>query len=270
MVLDTDSRRLSQPLAGKRVVVTRARAQASELSTMLRALGAEPVELPTIVIVPPEDSYAALDDTISSLQDYDWLVFTSVNGVEHFWSRLARARKDHSDFAHARVAAIGSATAEALEQRGAPVSVVPERFVAESLLDSLMEEDITGKRFLLPRADIARAALCEGLIAAGARVTEVHAYRTVTAAPAPDVIAQLEAGVDVITFTSSSTVRYFVRQLGLESVRRLASRAVVAAIGPVTASTAQELDLRVDIIADEHTIPGLVQALREHLEQHHG
>jgi uroporphyrinogen-III synthase len=270
MVLENSDRRLFQPLAGIRVVVTRARVQASELSARLRALGAEPVEVPAITIVPPEDGYAALDETISSLHDFDWFVFTSVNGVEHFWSRLARARKDHSDFSHARIAAIGSATAEALEQHGAPVSVVPEQFVAERLLDSLMEEDIKGKRFLLPRADIARAALREGLIAAGAQVTEVHAYRTVTVTPAPDVMARLEAGVDVITFTSSSTARYFTRQLGAEFVRRLVDGAIVAVIGPITASTARELDLRVDVIAEEHTIPGLVRALVEYLEPSHG
>ncbi|HEX8681449.1 MAG TPA: uroporphyrinogen-III C-methyltransferase [Ardenticatenaceae bacterium] len=250
-----------KPLLGKRIVVTRARAQASELSEALRDLGAEPIEVPAIRITEPEDGYAALDAAIAELESYDWVVFTSINGVDHFWQRLRAAGRDSRVLGRARVAAIGTATAEALETRGIVADVVPEQFVAESLLDALSGEEIAGKRFLLPRADIAREALYKGLQAAGARVTEAHAYRTLVGEPDAGALATLDEGVDIITFTSSSTVRNFVEQVGAERAQRLAANATIAAIGPITASTARELGLRVDFEAEEYTVAGLVQAI---------
>ena len=242
-------------LTGKRVVVTRSRKQASALSERLRALGAIPLEFPTIAIAPPADGYAALDAELAQLKTYDWVVFTSVNAVEHVWHRLETLGIPTAAIATRKVAAIGPATAAALEARGIPVSVIPQQYVAESLLDAIPNP--AGLRFLLPRADIARAALREGLRDAGADVVEVTAYRT----PSPNILAELERGVDIITFTSSSTARNFVAALGRERARALAESALVAAIGPITAETAREEGLRVDVVAEEHTIDGLIHAL---------
>ncbi len=257
-----------RPLAGLRVIVTRARAQASELSEQLRALGAEPIELPAIRIAPPEDEYRALDAALAQVARYDWIVFTSVNGVEHVCERLAATGRDAGALAGARVAAIGSATAGALVERGVSPDLVPERYVAESLLDALTESAVAGKRFLLPRADIARAALREGLEAAGALVDEVHAYRTVQGQPEPEALRALDEGADYVTFTSSSTVRNFVAQIDAATLKQLLEQARVAAIGPITARTARAAGLRVDIVAAEYTIPGLVAAIREHARAH--
>ncbi len=246
-------------LAGKRVVVTRSRKQASALSERLRALGAIPLEFPTIAIIPPADEYAALDTELARLETYDWIVFTSVNAVEHVWHRLETLGIPTTAIATRKVAAIGPATAAALEARGVPVSVIPQQYVAESLLDAIPNP--AGRRFLLPRADIARAALREGLRDAGADVVEVPAYRTIPATPSPDILAELARGVDIITFTSSSTARNFVAALGRKRARALAESALVAAIGPITAETAREEGLRVDVVAEEHTIDGLIHAL---------
>ena len=259
----------SRPLSGKRVLVTRARLQASELVAALRAAGAEPVQFPTIEIAPPSDHFAGLDRAIADLTrppGYDWIVFTSVNGVEMFFSRLRAVGLDARSLESVRFAVIGAATAEALERHGLTADVVPDRFVAEALLHAIPNP--AGCRFLLPRANIARAALREGLEALGADVHEVEAYQTVPGEPSEAERAELvERGVDVITFTSSSTVRYFFRQLGLQTARQVTAGALVATIGPITTGTARELGLRVDLEAPEHTIPGLVAALVNHYRE---
>lgn len=250
-------------LANKRIVVTRPRAQAAELSGRLRALGAVPIEMPAIRIAPPADEYDALDYALHHLPLYDWVVFTSTNGVDHFWQRVA-ALDITPLWSIVKVAAIGSATAAALRERGVSAQLVPDEFVAESLLDALRERDIAGKHFLLPRADIARAALREGLEQAGAKVDEVHAYRTLPGEPDTAALAELERGVDALTFTSSSTVRHWVAQVGAARAQAVAARSVVAAIGPITARTAAELGLTAQVVAREYTIPGLVEALVRH------
>jgi uroporphyrinogen III methyltransferase/synthase len=259
----------TRPLFGQRVLVTRSRAQASDLVESLRALGAEPVEFPVIAIAPPADNFAALDRAIARLNTadreraYDWVVFTSVNGVEMFWQRLRAAGKDARSLASLRLAAIGPATAEALAAHGLVPDVVPAQFVAESLLAAIPNP--SGQRFLLPRADIARAALREGLLAAGALVDEVETYRTTLGQPTPaERDDLLKRGVDILTFTSSSTVRNFVQLLGPDAAHHLAHHALVAAIGPITARTARDLGLRIDIEAPTHTIPGLLEALITH------
>jgi uroporphyrinogen-III synthase len=246
-------------LQGKRVLVTRARAQAGDLVQQLQALGALPVVVPTIDIVPPADAYAALDAALRQLSTFDWVVFTSVNGVLHVWERLTALGLTAHTFASVHVAAIGPATAEALRSHHIHVALVPERYVAEALLDAIPHP--AGQRFLLPRAAGSRDILRTGLAAAGAEVVEVHAYQTIQEEPSAAVFAALDTGVDVLTFTSSSTVRYFWSQMGPERIRRLAAQARVVAIGPITAATARELGLHVDAVASEYTIAGLIEAL---------
>jgi uroporphyrinogen-III synthase len=244
-------------LSGRRVVVTRPEEQAEGLCSRLRALGAEPVEFPVIAIAPPEPG-GPLDQALARLSSYDWLIFTSVNGVECFWARLAAPEALAAGpvrFPAAKVAAIGPATAAALRRRGVQVCLVPAEYRAEAILDEI--GDVAGQVILLPRADIARPALADGLRARGAQVDEVPAYHTVPATPAAAALDALRAGVDVITFTSSSTVRNFVAQTAGLSY----GDPLIACIGPVTAATARELGLRVDVVAREYTIEGLLEAL---------
>jgi uroporphyrinogen-III synthase len=246
-------------LQGKRVLVTRTRAQAGELVQQLRALGAVPIVIPTIDIVPPADAYTALDAALRELPRFDWVVFTSVNGVRHVWQRLAALGLAGPALTSVHVAAIGPATAAALRAQQVHVALVPERYVAEALLEAIPHP--AGQRFLLPRAAGSRDLLRTGLEAAGAEVVEVHAYQTVAAALSSEALAALDTGVDILTFTSSSTVRHFCTQVGPAQARRLATQARVVAIGPITAATAQELGLRVDAVANEYTIAGLLDAL---------
>jgi uroporphyrinogen-III synthase len=249
----------SPALRGKRVLVTRARAQAHELVTRLQELGAIPIVFSVIHIVPPGDNYGALDAALHQLATFDWVVFTSVNGVVHVWQRLAALGLEADAFETVRVAAIGPATAAALTTRGLQAAVVPERYVAEALLEAIPRP--AGQRFLLPRADRARDTLRVGLQAAGAEVVEVPAYSTVVAEPSPEALAAVQTGVDVLTFTSSSTVRNFVEQVGQTTAQALAAQARVVTIGPITAATAREFGLRVDVVATVHTIAGLVEAM---------
>jgi len=254
----------TRPLFGLRVLVTRSRAQASRLSARLRALGAEPVEFPSIKILPPED-WAPLDRAIVHLDRYDWVIFTSANGVRFFWERLERAGKDGRAFAGIRLGAIGPATGDALRQRGLRADLVPSRYVAEAVLAEI--GPVEGLRVLLPRADLARPALAEGLRRAGATVEEVVAYRTVrpSEGDAEGVRRALADGeIDVLTFTSSSTVRNLLT--ALDPLPPLPESTIVACIGPITAQTAREAGLPVHVVAAEHTIEGLVGALVEYVE----
>ena len=250
---------IDMPLQGKRILVTRAQAQAHDLEARLQALGAVPLAFPTIHITPPQDGYAALDAALRELTTFDWVVFTSVNGADHVWQRLAVLGLNGGVFTHLQLAAIGPATAAALAAWGLQSVVVPKRFVAEALLEVIPNP--AGKRFLLPRAALARDTLRTGLQHADAQVVEVPAYDTILPEPSSETLAELEAGVDVLTFTASSTVRNFVTQLGQARARSLANQAQVAAIGPITAETARSLGLRVDVVASEYTIGGLVAAL---------
>jgi uroporphyrinogen III methyltransferase/synthase len=247
------------------VLVTRTRQQASALSTRLRALGAAAIELPTIEITPPGD-WAPLDAAIARLASYDWIVFTSVNGVASFWERLVQAGLDARALHGVEVAAIGPATAAALESHGLQSDYVPGEYVAEAVAAGL--GDVHGLRILLPRADIARPALAELLREAGADVVEVTAYHTRRPDIDTDALRDLLAGITVVTFTSSSTVRNLVAMIhdaGLELPGVLAG-AVIACIGPITAGTAREAGLPVQIMAEEYTIEGLVSALVEYVQ----
>jgi len=244
-------------LSGKRILVTRAQKQAADLCQALTAEGADAIPFATIEISPLKD-FKKLDAALQAMAAglYTWVIFTSVNGVEACQERLAPNSLNVAIFSGAKIAAIGPSTASALHELGAHVDFIPAEYVAERILDGL--GNVAGKRILLPRAELARAALAEALIAAGASVDEVPVYHTVQPAPDPVGLAALRDGVDVITFTSSSTVRNFVALAGTQT-----GPARIACIGPITAQTAQELGLRVDIVAKEYTIPGLVTALKE-------
>jgi uroporphyrinogen III methyltransferase/synthase len=241
-----------RPLFGKRIVVTRAREQASELRARLEALGAQVVELPSIAIEP-------LDFVLPDLTQYAWVVFTSVNGVAHFFDRgLVASGLDTRALGNARVAAIGPGTADALSAAGINPDLLPARFVAESLLEAFPAPVVGGERVLLPRAEIARDVLPAGLRERGYEVDVLPVYRTVRATPADADVALVRGGdVDAITFTSSSTVQNF-RDLvpSFEGEQPL-----VVSIGPVTSNTARGHGLRVDVEAETHTIDGLVAAL---------
>jgi uroporphyrinogen-III synthase len=257
---------MTYPLAGQRVVVTRPEDQGQELCQRLLALGAEPIPFPVIAIVPPEPG-GPLDQAISRLAEYDWIIFTSVNGVEQFWARLAELRLSAGENRQAelpfagKAAAIGPKTAEALRSRGADVQLMPDEFRAEAILDEI--GDVKGQYILLPRADIARPALAKGLRARGAQVDEVTAYRTIQGQPPGTAFDALRAGVDIVTFTSSSTVRNFIT---LTQDLDYGDPLIVC-IGPVTAGTARELGLRVDVVAKEYTIEGLLEALERILNE---
>ena len=252
-----------RPLFGRRVVVTRARAQAGELSAELEGLGAEVREFPTIEVTRPED-FGPLDGAIRDLDSFDWLVFTSVNGVAAFLARLRHHGLDLRAVPRgAKLAAIGPATAGALEAVGLRVDVVPEEFRAEALIDAIRDGSLAGKRVLIPRAKVAREVLPEKLRDRGAQVVVPPAYEAVPSSEGKEALAaELEAGgIDCVTFTASSTVENFVGAFGVEGAARLLAAARVVCIGPITADTARGFGLRVDAEAKEYTIPGLVEAV---------
>ncbi|MDZ4828116.1 MAG: uroporphyrinogen-III C-methyltransferase [Actinomycetota bacterium] len=238
-----------RPLFGRRIVVTRAREQASGLRTQLEALGAEVVELPAIVLEP-------IEFAVPDLGGFEWIVFTSANGVTAFFGALDRSGRDARALHPVRVAAIGPGTADALATRGVRADLVPERFVAESLLDAFPAPARAGAGVLLPRAEVARNVLPEGLREAGYEVDVLAVYRTVAAAPDPGELERARTA-DAVTFTSSSTVTNFCDLVGDLS----GAQPLVVSIGPVTSTTARARGLRVDAEADPHTIDGLVVAL---------
>jgi uroporphyrinogen III methyltransferase / synthase len=246
----------SRPLFGRAIVVTRAREQASELRHRLEGLGAEVIELPAIAIEP-------VDFEVPELDGYGWLVFTSANGVTAFFDRgIGPLGLDARAIAGVRIAAIGPRTSGALADRGLRPDLVPERFVAESLLDAFPPPVADGERVLLARAERARDVLPAGLSERGYEVDVLAVYRTVSAQTDPDTVDRVRrGGVDALTFTSSSTVTNFCDLLGAIPD----PQPLVASIGPVTSKTAKERGLRVDVEAAEHTIDGLVDAVLERL-----
>jgi uroporphyrinogen III methyltransferase/synthase len=258
----------SDALRGKRILVTRARSQASSLAQRIESLGGEVVEFPTIEIRPPE-SYVPLDQAINQIGSCDWLIFTSVNGVEQFLSRFEKLGKSLADLAGIEVGAIGPETAKRLTAAQIQPSLVPKQYQAEGILEALIPEAVLGKRILIPRAAKARDILPETLRRWGARVNVVEAYQTVL--PQVDVSALCEllreGTIDVITFTSSSTVTNFAVMLRDQDLPRLLSRAVVACIGPITRKTVEDLGMRPEIVSEEFTIPGLVRAMVDYFSR---
>jgi uroporphyrinogen-III synthase len=278
----------SRPLQGIRVLVGRARHQAGALSAELRKRGAQVLEIPFIEIRKPR-SFRPLDSALRTLDTYDWLILTSVNGVEAMWARIEKAmrrstgtkstwksgpsepRSAHKEFRalapdshRLRIAAIGPATRKAIEQRGVEVDIMPKEYVAESVVRSLKGK-VRGKRVLLVRAKVARDVIPRELRKAGAHVEVVEAYETVVPQSSR---RRLQAALknpnqrpNVVIFTSSSTVKNFVELLGRRHKSRLLDGVQTASIGPVTSATLSELGLPVDIAAREFTIPGLVAAI---------
>lgn len=254
----------NQPLFGKRVLVTRARHQASQLSELLLKCGAVSIEMPVLEIQSAPSG--ELDQAILSMDDYHWVIFTSVNGVEAFFERLYALNLDARWLKDISIGAIGLATAGALGRRGLRADCIPEKYTSEGLLAQLQHHNITGCRVLLPRADIAGNELTLGLARLGAEAHEVTAYRTI---PSTRAILEgkrllLAGEIDIIAFTSSSTVTNLVAMLSEE--REAINKASIACIGPKTAATAIQAGLRVDIVAQRHTIPGLVEAIEQHLQ----
>ena len=247
-----------RPLFGKRIVVTRSREQASELSSRLAEMGAEVVEFPVIrpVRIAPDKAF------LCNLPAYDWVIFTSANGVRFFGEQLREVGRDVRALGSAKIAGIGPATRQALESLGLRVDFQPSEFVAEKVLEEF-PEDPAGLHILIPRAKQARDFLPEGLREKGATVDVYHVYETLPETEGAEELRQrLSAGeIDVVCFTSSSTVQNFVEAIGDV---RLSAGVMIASIGPITTKTAEESGLKVQVTAREHTIPGLVQAIERY------
>jgi len=239
-----------RPLLGKRIVVTRARQQASELVQSLTDLGAAVLECPTIEIVPPPD-WSGLDRSIERMKDYQWIVFTSVNGVGYFFNRLFKLGKDVRSLGHVRTAAIGPATAARLAEFGLSTDILPESYRAESVIEAFEKEDVGGQRILLPRAAEARPILPAELIKMGAAVDEIPVYQTRAVEDEEGLLeTELEAGrIEMVTFTSSSTVRNFKALIPEDRFSSLTQNLIVASIGPITSGTATELGFEVHVEA---------------------
>jgi uroporphyrinogen III methyltransferase/synthase len=252
-----------RPLFGKKVLVTRSRAQASNLCVMLEELGAEPVELPSIEITPLDD-YTQLDQVLTRLSGFTWVIFTSANCVDAVFDRLHQQGRDSRALSNLTVGAIGPATAQALARQGITPDFVPARSVSEAVVEELSGQNWQGVPVLLPGSEIGRDVLAQGLTDLGAKVERVAAYQTITPRGASHQARQiLGQGVDIITFTSSSTVRNLLDLL--DGDKQQLESSVIACIGPITADTARDLGLRVDLVADEHTVEGLVASLIKHL-----
>src|SRR5271167_4892710 len=261
----------AKPLSGCRVLVSRAKRQAGALSSTLKELGCQVMEMPFIEIRKPS-SFAALDTVLHNLANYDWLILTSVNGVEAIFERMSKYRLDKRTLSHLRIAAIGPATKAAIEKSGLRVTVMPKEYVAESVVASLHKR-VKGKRVLLVRAKVARDVIPRELRKAGATVDVIEAYETVAPKSSERrlrTVLKSKSKPHAITFTSSSTVKNFVDLLGLRSARAALKKLApnhgvhAASIGPVTSATLREFGLPVDIEAKSFDIPGLVAAIVEH------
>ena len=261
----------SRPLFGKRILITRPRDQAAEFVSLLQSLGADPIEAPMIRIVPPTD-FAPLDEACAQLDEFDWVVFTSGNAVESFMGRLLASTSDVRALNHVKLCAIGAGTAERFAKYGIKVDLIPPESRAESVLQALLERgDVKGVRFLLPRADIGREVIGEELRKRGGLVTEVIAYRTIAIDlerdGEPDVYRMLlDRRIDVVTFTSPSSVRSFAELYGSDAAADLLHATDVAAIGPVTAEAAAQLGIACSIVPARYTIAALCAAIVRHFE----
>ena len=255
------------PLSGKRVAITRAREQAGSLREELAVLGAEVIEIPTIEIRPP-DSWEPLDAAIHRLDEFDYLLVTSANGVRNFLARLAACGRDIHALLQLTIGAIGPATAAEFSRAGVKVDLLPSEYVAEGLLAALGDRDLHGKAFLIPRARVARDLVPRVLEERGARVEVVEAYQTIAPQISREELARLlTPPPDAITFTSSSTVTNFAKLVGEHRLAEMLHGVAMASIGPITSETLRKLGLTVTVEASESTMAGLVKALREHFRK---
>lgn len=259
----------ARPLAGKRILITRAHHQAGEMARELEALGATVISIPTIDIRPPQ-SFQPLDKALKKLPAYDWLILTSVNGVSALRKRMEKVEVDTGMLRHVQIAAIGPATRDALEKFGLKVAVTPGEYIAESVVAALKDR-VAGKRILLVRAKLARDVIPSELRKAGAEVDVAEAYETVLPANSAEKLRGLLADDSrrphVITFTSSSTAANFVTLLGAGvSPKEAVHGTALASIGPVTSMTLSENGLRADITATDYTVPGLIAAIVKYFE----
>ena len=247
-------------LTNKRILITRPQVQAEEFANALIGAGARPVLFPVIQITPP-DNFSAFDFALRSLEQYDWLILSSIHGVEAFFKRLELLGIKRIP-PGLRVAVVGSKTAQCLSAQGVWIDYVPEEYIPEAMLPGL-GKNIYGERFLFPQSNLARTVLTNGIRSAGGLVTEVIAYRTLLNEPDSSQLDQLRAGVDVVTFTSPSTVKNFiaiVQKNGLDPCH-LAGNPLFACIGPITKNAAEDIGLVNLVTASEYTIDGLIEAL---------
>lgn len=254
-----------KPLFGRKIVVTRAREQASGFAELLAESGADVIEFPTIEIMPPK-SWEALDRALDRIQEYDWIVFTSVNGVGHFVKRLFDRDMDIRDLKGLKILAIGPKTAEAVREYGVKVDFVPKEYRAESIIEGMGEENIRGKNILIPRAKVAREVLPDEMRRLGAQVTIAECYETVKPESNKEKVRALfaEKRIDAVTFTSSSTVENFVSMWGEEEALKLMEGVAVASIGPITSDTARKLGLSPSIEPEKYTTAALAAELIAH------
>jgi uroporphyrinogen III methyltransferase/synthase len=253
----------TRPLFGKRILVTRPRDQASELSARLAAYGAEPIEIPMIEIVPPED-WTEMDGAIKELHRYQWLVFTSVNGIAPFMERLRHQRRDARALSGLRLCCIGPRTADELNRYGLQADVIPTEYQAEGLIEAMTRAGVAGQSVLIARAAAARELLPEQLRELGCDVRIVTAYRTVRPAEQDARLRERfqEGAIEVATFTSSSTVMNFAQWFPSPAdMQQLLKGVTIACIGPITAKTARDHGLSVAIVPAENTVPALTDAI---------
>ena len=261
----------ARPLFGKRVLVTRPREQAADLVERLESMGAEAIEAPMIRILPPEDD-GPMDEVCARVGEFDWIVFSSANAVDAFLDRLLAGPWDLRALGGVKLCVVGPATSERLVRRGLKVDLTPSEFSAEAVVRTMADATrLAGAKVLLPHADIGRELIAEQLRKQGADVTEVLAYRTVAIEPErdgePDVYRMLlERRIDVVTFTSPSAVRSFVRVLGAEPAADLLRATVVASIGPVTAEAAAQCQIESAVVPASSTVPALVEAIVRYFE----
>ena len=257
----------TRPLFGKRVLVTRALEQAGDFTRILEAQGADPIAFPTIKTTAPS-SWNELDRAIKRLSSYDWTIFTSVNGVKYFFERLYKLGYDIRELKGVKICAIGPMTAKAVTDLGIKVDLMPKEFKAEGVLEAFGKRKIKGKKFLLARAAVAREILPEEIKRLGGKIDVAPAYRTVKPAKAAKELTELfkEGGVDIVTFTSSSTVTNFVSMFKRKELPGLLKDCTIAAIGPITANTAKGYGIKVDIMPKDYTIPALTEAMAKYFK----
>ncbi len=261
----------NKPLWGKRIIVTRARAQASNLVERIAELGGEPVEFPTISI-EKEDNYTALHNAFTNMSSYDWLIFTSVNAVKIFFTELRKVNMDIRSLQGVKICAIGPATRDSLEAKGIIVDTMPDEYRAEGMIEELKHKIKPGQWVLLPRARGARSLLPEAIREWGAHVNEVFLYKAIAEKRvSQNMVEEINQGnIDFITFTSSSTVDNFVNIVGIDNALRINKKTKIACIGPITAQTAKAAGFTIDVIAENYTIDGLIEAIINHVKPEGG